>query len=169
MAKLLSLEGVGYRDAQGRFAERSDLLATVQREEFRGIGREVRDAMRAEAPKKSGKFSRGIRFRTDVRQKSVTRLTMYVSGEHAFLLPMILKGTRAHQIPLGGSAAQMAKGYPLRFFWKNGPRGAGIYRFWSVQHPGTDPNDFVQRVRDAKAPHVKGTLQRSVVRVVWLK
>jgi hypothetical protein len=28
------------------------------------------------------------------------------------------------------------KGYPLRFWWENGPQGPGEYRYMSVNHPG---------------------------------
>lgn len=31
----------------------------------------------------------------------------------------------------------------LRFFWANGPQGAGVYFFRSVNHPGTKPIRFL--------------------------
>lgn len=33
----------------------------------------------------------------------------------------------------------------LVFFWPNGPDGARVYSFKSVQHPGTQPNRFLTR------------------------
>lgn len=49
------------------------------------------------------------------------------------LLQWILKGTRPHPIFARHS-------WPLGFMW----HGAKVH-FWSVNHPGTQPNDFVTR------------------------
>lgn len=49
----------------------------------------------------------------------------------------ILAPTRAHIIPKGGRSAQEAKGYPMNYFWFNGPAGPGWYQSWRVSHPGT--------------------------------
>ncbi|MBN2005810.1 MAG: HK97 gp10 family phage protein [Anaerolineae bacterium] len=168
MAKFLALEASGYRDALGRMAKRVDALQQRKRETLRAIGRELTVALQEAAPQESGELSKGIRFRTDERGAE-TRLTFYVGGPHAFLLDFIRKGTRPHVIPTGGAAAQMAKGYPLRFYWPKGPRGPGIYFYWSVRHPGTKPNDFVQRVLDEKAGDVRAVIRKTVQQVVWLK
>ena len=69
---------------------------------------------------------------------------------------------KAYEIPDSG---RVAKGYPLRFFWEDGPRGPDIYYFWSVMHPGTKPDDFPQRVLDERWPEIRKML-RLVVRSV---
>lgn len=168
MATFLSLEAYGYRDALGRIARRTTELETRKREALRALGREMVAELQAEAPRKTGTFAKGLRYRSDAHGTTTT-LTFYASGEHAFLLDYIRQGTRKHTIPKGGSAAQMAKGYPLRFYWPKGPRGAGFYHFWSVEHPGTKPNDFVQRALDDKTPTLRAALRKVVQQVVWLK
>lgn len=168
MASFLSLDAYGYRDVLGRFARRAEALETRKREALRGLGREMVAALQAEAPQKTGEFAKGLRYRTDLRGTTTT-VAFYASGKHAFLLDYIREGTPAHTIPKGGAAVQMAKGYPLRFYWPNGPRGSGIYHFWSVEHPGTQPNDFVQRVLDDKTPTMRAALRQVARRVVWLK
>ena len=65
----------------------------------------------------------------------------------------------------GGSAAQMAKGYPLTFYWEKGPAGKGWYSFWSVQHPGTKPSPFVDEAYREIGPQLKSDLQKVAVRV----
>lgn len=168
MASFLSLDAYGYRDTLGRFTRRANELETRKREAMRALGREMVAALQAEAPRKTGKFAKGLRYRTAARGPTTT-LAFYASGEHAFLLDYIRQGTRKHTIPKGGATVQMAKGYPLRFYWPNGPRGAGIYRFWKVEHPGTPPNDFVQRVLDDKTPELRNAIRQVARRVVWLK
>lgn len=167
MAKFLSLEAVGYRDALGRMAARTEALQQEKRETLRRIGRQTVAALQDAAPKRSGDFAKGIGFRTDVRGRE-TRLTFYVGGPHAFLLDYIRKGTRPHEIPTGGAAAQRAKGYPLRFYWPKGPHGPDIYYYWRVWHPGTKPNDFVQRVLDQQAAAYRYEIARTAQQVAWL-
>jgi len=84
------------------------------------------------------------------------------------VLPFLIYGTRPHTIPTGGSAAQMAKGYPLTFYWEKGPAGKGWYSFWSVQHPGTKPSPFVDEAYREIGPQLKSDLQKVAVRVAWL-
>lgn len=49
------------------------------------------------------------------------------------------RGTRPHVIPRGGSRAQVAKGYPLRFVSR---RAGRVVFAWSVNHPGTRPRPW---------------------------
>lgn len=162
----LRYQAEGYRDVQGRFSRRTEQLARMQRDLARDEGREMVRALREAAPEKTGKFKEGIHYRTDVRHDGTT-VTVYVRGEHAFLLPLLTEGTRPHQIPKGGSAEQMAKGYPLRFYWEKGPKGAGIYHFWSVQHPGFPPQFFVARVIEQRLPHMRRNLQSVARRIAY--
>ena len=131
--------GVALR--QTREAERQ--LGALRRRLLREERRELQKALRDEAPKgKTGKFARSIRAMVyDDPATGMTILEAYVPPDMADLNRWIIGGTRPHRIPRGGSAEQMAKGYPLRFYWENGPNGPGIYYFWSVWHPGTKPNN----------------------------
>jgi len=68
---LLDLEVRGVRDAQGRFARATAELRQAMRAEMRGLGARMRDAVRAEAPVRTGRLRRGIGYRTADLGKSV--------------------------------------------------------------------------------------------------
>jgi hypothetical protein len=163
MAKLLTFEALGYRDVAGRMARRSDELVKAQRDEMRDLGRAGVEIIRRYAPVDEGKFAEGIRYRTDDIGKG-TRLTFYVGGEHAFVLPFLRDGTVPHLIPSGGAAEQIAKGYPLHWV---GEDGADHYA-WEVWHPGTDPDPFLDIAFDAMEPLRTNALRSVARRVVWL-
>jgi hypothetical protein len=95
-------------------------------------------------------------------------VTIYAGGEHGFVLDFLRFGTKPHPIPRGGSAEQLAKGYPLRFYWKQGPGGPGIYYFWSVRHPGTDPNPFIDEAMAEIEDEVQTELMRVAASVAQL-
>jgi hypothetical protein len=68
----------------------------------------------------------------------------------------IIEGTGPRKIPTSVSA-QLAKGYPMNFFWERGPQGAGYYQSWQilggVAARGTPPHPVVEEVvRDVNIP-----------------
>lgn len=162
----LKFEEIGYRDALGRFVKRERILATERDKLVTGLGDDLVHILRRRAPRKSGKFAEGIRAYGMRRVWWETELLVGAEGEHGFLLPFIKLGTRPHIIPRGGSAAQLAKGYPLSFYWEKGPRGPGWYHFWSVQHPGTKANPFIHRSLDEWRPSAADALRGLGIRVV---
>jgi len=172
----LTFEAMGYRNAQGRFAQRTEKLAAERREIARDAGRMTLAALKARAPRSkpvpgqkstSGTFARGLIYRTYERGNAV-QARFYATGPHAFVLPFLVKGTRPHVIPTGGALAQMAKGYPLRFYWKKGPQGPGIYRYWSVNHPGTQPSPFIEEALADVEPELSKMLRKRARSVAWL-
>ena len=164
MAGLLTVEVRHYRDVRGRFARRTEELRRARREEIRRLGRSGVSNIRHYAPEDTGEFARGVRYRATDRG-SATTLTFYVSGRHAWLVDILTGGTRPHEIPTGGSAAQLAKGYPLHWI----DRQSGEHRFaWSVWHPGTLPDPFMALAMDAMSPQFAQALARTAHRVVWL-
>ena len=167
MANLLKFRAIGFRNALGRFATRQRLLQVEKREMVREVSRDYVRILREESPKDTEVYANGIAYRTDDRG-NITTGTVYVRGEHAFLTDIILNGSKPHVIPTGGAAAQLAKGYPLRFFWQKGPQGPGVYRFWKVNHPGTRPNDFVGRANARMARPAQERLNRVSSRVANL-
>lgn len=108
--------------------------------------------LRDEAPKASGMFAAGLSASASRNWTGDIRGWVKAGGEHSFLLDLIRKGTRPHTIPFGGSAEQIAKGYPLSFYWEHGPNGPGLYHYWSIHHPGTKPNRFDQRALEKWLP-----------------
>lgn len=138
-------------------AERDQLI--------RLTGQHMEDALKREAPRKTGVFADGIRASYHRAAWGGETVMIDVFGDHAFLLPFIIKGTKAHLIPKGGAAEMLAKGYPLRFWWEKGPRGPSIYFYWSVMHPGTQPNDFVSRALDAEMPIIRAAFGDLIMNV----
>lgn len=157
---MLRMEVLGYRDVAGRYAKRTEALQGELRDMVRTEARALLEALRFYAPKKTGKFARGLGYRTDERPGGVTA-TFYAGGPHAFLLPIFIHGSKAH--PIVARRAQA-----LRFFWERGPRGPGIYYYKSVWHPGTDPNPFVAQALDSREPHFDYNLYRMARKVIWL-
>jgi hypothetical protein len=157
---MLKLEAIGYRDTAERFARRTDELQARQREAVRSITKGITESIRHYAPKRTGVFAAGLGYRTDEKAGG-TSGTVFVGGEHAFLLPMLIEGTRAHPIYPRGP-------YPLRFFWERGPRGPGIYYYMHVEHPGTIPLSFVADGIAAMEPQIEIELGRVARRVAWL-
>ena len=153
----LSFEALGYRDAQGRITRRTEVLEQERRAMMRRAGRTMTGALKDEAPKREGLFAAGIYYRTYDRGHT-SEVRFYVRGEHAFLLPMIVGGTKPHVIRPRGD-------YPLRFYWEKGPSGPGEYRFMHVNHPGTQPNAFPERAYQRVGPDIIRDGQRVAVKV----
>jgi len=149
----------GYSEVTRRFADR---MVRAQRARD-GIVREeairLAGILREEAPKRTSVYANGIRARFDSSDLRLTRADVVSTGKHAFLTDIILYGSKGHEIPIGGSAAQLAKGYPLRFYWEDGPKGPGIYYYWSVWHPGTKPNNFLRRGVNRWLPQAREALR----------
>lgn len=164
---VFKVELIGFRDTLGRFARRGDELRIAQREEARTQARATLAIIKHYAPRKSGQYADGLRTRT-TETADGTFLTIYASGPHAWLHDLLVGGTVAHEIPRGGSVAQMAKGYPLSFYWERGPGGPGLYHFWSVWHPGTDPDPFMALAMEAMSPQFDQSLARVAKRVAYL-
>lgn len=162
-----SLQAFGYRDVLGRFAQRTAALTDTRRDLARESGRIMVEQLKIHAPRKTGKFAAGLFYRTYERGDMV-ETRFYAGGEHGYVLPFLAYGTADHIIPRGGSAAQKAKGYPLRFFWQKGPRGPGMYSYWSVHHPGTNASPFIGLARVSAQPPIRELLRRTVRKLAWL-
>ena len=160
---VLKVEAVGYRDVLGRFARRAQGLADAQREVVRRGAQSMWAMLRYFAPKRTGEFAEGLNYRTDETAGGTTA-TFYAKGKHAYLLPWIVSGTPPHEIPIGGSAAQMAKGYPLHFYWE---RIGEWVSFWSVHHPGTKPNPFVGKAMAVSWPTMRDDMRKTARRVIY--
>lgn len=162
-----SIEAFGYRDVLGRFTKRTEALAKARRELAREAGQAVVKQLKIHAPRKTGKFAEGLFYRT-YEDGDKVEIRFYAGGEHGYVLPFLAYGTHDHIIPTGGSAAQKAKGYPLRFFWQKGPHGPGYYAFWQVHHPGTNASPFIGYARVSAQPIVRDLLRDKVKQLAWL-
>jgi hypothetical protein len=165
MPGVIRIVAKGYRDVLGRFAKRTLILEMERRKAMHAVGREAATEIRRNAPKKTGIFASGIMFRA-LDEGYTTTAQVISTGEHAFVLNFLRYGTVPHPIPKGGSAEMMAKGYPLRFYWEKGPTGPGIYFFWSVNHPGTDPHPFIDDAMEFVEESALRELRKVVATVV---
>jgi len=154
-AAVLRFEARGFTTTQGRLVQRSEALEREIRRMFMTERRELQKVLREEAPKRTGVFARGLRTFFYEQGSGNYRVEAVSTGPHAWLLPLIVGGTKPHLIPRGGTAEMMTKGYPLRFYWERGPKGPGIYYFWHVHHPGTKPNPFINRALGRRWPHIR--------------
>lgn len=135
--------------ALGKFAKTNPKMVEKKRAEMRALGQKIANALVNRAPRKTGEYARSINFKT-YETNNVISLRFYAAQP---LTGWIRGGTKPHII-----AARNAKN--LRFYWDKGPRGAGIYFYPYVHHPGTKPNDFFSEVYSQYSPEMRATLSR---------
>jgi len=153
-ATLFSIEGrPPFRDMSGRFVKASDELLQDRRDLIRVQGRRFLELARAEAPRgKTGKFRRGLRWRSFVQGDSIG---FKVTDPQPLGL-WIREGTKPHAIP----KPPRPPGKALYFYWPKGPNGAGWYSFFNVWHPGTKPNRYPGRAYRRWLPGARKDLAR---------
>lgn len=90
-----------------------------------------------------------LQWRHEVDRQSDTRVQLSV-GNTDPRMPFIIGPTSPHQIPRGGNASQRRKGFPMRFFWQQGPGGPGFYTAWEIKGGvaarGTEENPVHERM-----------------------
>ena len=89
MGTLFKFEAIGYRDALGRFAKRQEKLVQGQRTMTRNAAELFLSMLKLFAPHRTGLFGEGLAYRTD-EQMHGTTATIYVKGEHAYVLPFLV-------------------------------------------------------------------------------
>lgn len=150
MPIIVTVETDRFRDLLGRFASVRDSRAVEHaREHAHRAGRILSDALRQEAPssrpdplgrpKPPGYRKLRDNINAQVEMKGGPPPGFEIKMTAPPQVRFVLDGTPPHIIPRGGSAEQMARGYPLHFWWHKQNREAW---FWSVNHPGTQPNRF---------------------------
>ena len=164
----MTFEEIGMTKTLSSYRKRELVLRREREVLIKDETERLVEAMKEEAPKKTGVFAEGLGYSSTTTFTEDVMTSIFVRGEHAFLLPFIVNGTKPHEIPKGGSAAQLAKGYPLGFYWANGPKGSGLYHYWSVQHKGTKPNDFPGRALKKWRPGAAQRLREAGVAIARL-
>ena len=138
-----------FRAVTGRFIKASKELKKERRGALRDIGRKYIPIARQEAPSKSGKFRKSLRFRTGIQGDNVILTTSAAQP----LGTWIIEGTKRHVI-----IAKRAK--VLAFFWLKGFKGPGMYFFRRVTHPGTKPNPYHERAWRRVNPYARNILRK---------
>ncbi len=144
-----------FRLLNGRFARAEKDLLESKRGKMRFQGARLVKLLREEAPSRTGAFAAKIRQRAFVQAEAVG----FKIGMPQPLADFITKGTRSH--PIVARRAKM-----LRFFWDQGPKGPGIYYFFSVNHPGTKANRFIGRAVRRWKPGARRALRQIALRYV---
>ena len=159
-----------FRDTKGRFTKANQALLDEKRKQMRQLGREGVRLFQAEAPSgKTGKFKRGIGFRTSQLGETI-QMTIHMPQP---LGRFITEGTKAHWIQAKNKKA-------LFFMWpKFGgpvvvPKRGGFKThvrkdtLWigkgGVNHPGTEANPFHKRAYRRMRPMMQTALRRMTVR-----
>lgn len=89
------------------------------------------DKLRTVDPRRNAKPFR-LQWQNEVERQSDTRVALSV-GNVDPRMPFIIGPTAPRAIPRGGAAAQRRKGFPMRFFWVDGPLGAQFYIGWQIR------------------------------------
>jgi len=121
-----------FRDLRGRWAKANGKLLEIRRDLIRDQARRMTGLAQEEAPKRSGDFAKGIRFRTFVAAEAVG----FTLSAPSPLVEFITKGTKPHPIP----KPPRPPGKPLAF-----EVGGETVIVYGVEHPGTKPNPFIGR------------------------
>ena len=152
------------RDLAGRFAVATNELAEARRPIMREQGRRFKELLQDEAPKgRTGKFARGIQFRTFVKGGGVGFTASVPQPLGKWLIHGTgLYGPKKSKYPI----TPKGPGYPLKFFWERGPHGPGVYFFMRVMHPGIKPNPFPGRAYRRWLPGARAELRRVALRFV---
>ena len=124
----LDIKIEGYRDVLGRFARATTEVTTARRDEMRTLGRRVMAALQDEAPVRTGRLKKGIRFNT---RESGREVTVRVTSE-AWYTDLVIHGR-------GPVVAIHAKA--LRF--EPGPPGSGF--IFRKRVGPSKPNPFHRR------------------------
>ena len=86
----LSITVEGHRDLLGRFARATTAVTTARREEMRSLGRMAVKALQAEAPVRTGRLKRGIRYNT---RESGRNVTLRITSEAPYT-QFVIQGRR---------------------------------------------------------------------------
>lgn len=136
-----------FRELSGRFAKANQTLLDVRREEMRDLARQHVSILQRHAPRKTGAFAAGHRFRTYQRGDTIGYSTSAPQPLGKWLRP---PGTRPHVI------VPKASGYPLRF-----EVNGRIVRTYRVNHPGYRPkSDYVEDAYNEFRPQLQTALRR---------
>ncbi len=127
-----------FRDFKGRFAKADVNLLENRRNQVRVLGRLFVDLAEDEAPKDTGEFAKGIRWRSF---RKGTQSIGFTASDPQPLGKWIRGGTKPHTIQPKGP------GYPLR--WE---KGGQVFFAMKVFHPGTKPNPYDERALERWQP-----------------
>ena len=107
-----------------------------------------KDPLRAVDRRRRGRPRFADQWESDARRETPTKARLVV-GNIDPRLPFVIGPTSPREIPRGGAEAQRAKGYMMRFYWQDGPAGAGFYQAWQIHGGvaggGTEENPVHER------------------------
>lgn len=161
-----------FRDLRGRFVKATEEMQKAKRDELRNLGSYVTAKLKAEAPRgKTGKFAASHSFKTFERGSDL-ELRFYSASP---LGQFIRLGTKPHRI-VAKRAKALAFNWPkvgmMTFVPRAGFPFTGVVggAFWIgkgyVNHPGTQPNPYHERVMASMSPSMRESLSKMAGRFV---
>lgn len=137
MTKIMEIKVDALGEMRGRMTKSRQIVVKQITKEMQSYGRLLVKTMKEEAPVREGVLQKSIRFQ--VRQKNTRGAELIVSAGNkqrpSVVVKTILYGSKPHIIA--------AKKAPyLHFFWEK--KGRWV-KTQSVRHPGTNPNNFMER------------------------
>lgn len=143
-----------FREWDGRFTKASEELLRSRLPIANEMGKILLAAAQEEAP--GEKYPQMLKYKSF--REGAESVGVRLIGPQP-LTTFIIEGTRPHTIRARNALA-------LRFEWNRGPRGAGVYFFKWVKHPGTKPNPFhLRALEKAEEPAMEQARRISTRRV----
>jgi len=144
-----------FREWDGRFTKASEELLKSRMPIVSEIGKVLLQAAQQEAP--GEKYPLSLKYKTF--REGAQSVGVRIIGPQP-LTTFIIEGTKPHAI-----VARRAR--VLAFHWEKGSRGAGMYFFPRVWHPGTKPNPFHLRAMEASQDEAMTLVKRISTRRVF--
>lgn len=148
MAQLVTITVDELDNIKGRITKAQKEIIKYATEDLREYGRTLRAKIQAEAPKKTGTLASTVRINT---RKAGTKevhleVTMGNKSRPEVVVKTVLFGSKRHMI------YPKKPGGRLRFVAK----GGNVVFARRVNHPGTNPNNFLERALTLTKPERVG-------------
>lgn len=137
MTKIVEIKVDALSDMRGRMTKSRQIVIKQITKEMQSYGRVLVAKMKEEAPVREGVLQKSIRFQVKQRNTRGAELVVTAGNKQrpSVVVKTILYGSKPHPI--------VAKKAPyLHFFWEK--KGRWV-KTKSVNHPGTNPNNFMER------------------------
>lgn len=137
MARILRVNVDELQRMSGRFTKAQKEAAKIATDELRNYGRLLRKTVAEEAPVDKGVLVSTVRMNVRNPNTRNVELEMTIGNKQRpeVVVKTLLFGSKPHII------RPKRPGYPLKWMGKDGK----VHRAMSVKHPGTNPNNFIQR------------------------
>ena len=148
MAQLVTITVDELDNIKGRITKAQQKIIDYATEDLRDYGRTLREKIQEEAPKKTGTLASTVRINTRKPNTKEVHLevTIVNKSRPEVIVKTVLFGSKRHMI------YPKKPGGTLRFVSK----GGSVVFAKRVNHPGTNPNNFLERALTLTKPERVG-------------